>query len=479
MKILIVNPPIRISDKPRNIPHGLAILANIIRKRFNCQIRFLDWNAHRYTDEKFQSLVKEFPCNIALIGGLIPVYKNLIRISDIISGYHPKCKIIAGGSAAMSVPETLLNNSKIQVICNGEGEITVIELLKAFNEYENPDLSKIMGIAYKSNDNEIITTSKNPLINNLDGESDLPAYDLLPMEIYLANPVIGLGRDIDFISGRGCPFHCTFCYQPWGHKNRRHSAEFLKDAIIYLKKKYQIDFISFQDDLFIASKKRLYEFCELRNKYFPDIYWSCAGRANICDEELIKTIRESGCTLVSYGFESGSPSMLQSMKKKITINQMENVVKLNRKYGFPIPVSFILGMPGEDEESCAETVNFCLQNNLKLDSLMYATPYPGTDLFDFAIKTGRIKKDEIHDFIMKLGDARDFVINLTDTFSDEELQRKYKEMIAITKESYKQLSQNVMEEKIKSLYGHLSKKFFCLSPEDKEHQAKHGAINLF
>jgi len=479
MKILIVNPPIRLSDKPRNIPHGLGILANIIRKQFDCQIRFIDWNAHRYTEEKFKSLVKDFSCDIALIGGLIPVYKYLIRISEIISGYHPKCSIIAGGSAAMSVPETLLNNSKVNVVCTGEGEITVVELLKAYKEYDNPDLASIKGIAYKGKDNEISINEPNPLINNLDIESDLPAYDLLPMEIYLANPVIGLGKDIDFISGRGCPFHCTFCYQPWGHKNRCHSAEFLKDAIMYLKNNYQIEFISFQDDLFIASKKRLYEFCELRNKYFPDLYWSCTGRANICDEELIKTIRESGCTLVSYGFESGSPRMLKSMNKKITLHQMEEVVRLNRKYGFPIPVSFILGMPGDDEQSCKETVEFCLKNNLKLDSLMYATPYPGTDIFDFAIKTGRIKNEDIHDFVMKLGDARDFVINLTDTFTDENLQRKYKEMMEITKKSYRQLSQNEIEEKIKSLYGHLSDKFFSLSPEDREHQAKHGAISLF
>ena len=478
MKILIVNPPIRLTDKPRHIPHGLAILANIIRKRFDCQIRFIDWNAHRYSEEKFKSLIKDYSCDIALIGGLIPVYKYLIRISNIIKGYHPKCKVIAGGSAAMSVPETLLENADVDVVCTGEGEVTIVELIEVLKEEKKPDLSKIQGIAYRA-EKDVIINPQRPLIKNLDIESDMPAYDLLAMDIYLANQVIGLGKDIDFISGRGCPFHCTFCYQPWGKKNRCHSADFLTDSILYLKKKYQINFVSFQDDLFIANKKRLYEFCEQRNKYFPDIYWSCTGRANICDEELVQTIRMSGCTLVSYGFESGSPRMLGSMKKNISLHQMEEVVRLNRKYGFPIPVSFILGMPGEDTQSCNETVDFCLNNNLTLDSLMYATPYPGTELFDFSIKTGRIKKEGIHDFVMQLGDAREFVINLTDAFTDQELQDRYKKMISKTKLAYQPIPQDEIEEKIRSLYGSLSDNFFSLSPEDRVHKAKHGAVNIF
>jgi len=136
-------------------------------------------------------------------------------------------------------------------------------------------------------------------------------------------------------------------------------------------------------------------------------------------------------------------------------------------------------VPDENEQSCRETVEFCIKNNLTLESLMFATPYPGTALFDFAIKTGRIKKNGIHDFVMRLGDARDFVVNLTDSFTDEELKRKYNEMISLAKKAYNPISQNEIEEKIKSLYGPLSEMFFNLSSEDKEHQAKHGAIGLF
>ncbi|KPA16664.1 radical SAM protein, partial [Candidatus Magnetomorum sp. HK-1] len=121
MNILIINPPIRLNDKPRHIPHGLAILANIIRKQFKINIHFVDWNAQRFSEKKFNNIVKEYPCQLALIGGLISTYKYLVKISHSIKKHHPLCKVIAGGSAAMSLPEVLLKNSRVDIICTGEG----------------------------------------------------------------------------------------------------------------------------------------------------------------------------------------------------------------------------------------------------------------------------------------------------------------------------------------------------------------------
>jgi len=240
VKILIVNPPIRLRDKPRNIPHGLAILANIIRKRISCELFFVDWNAHRYSVNEFQNIVRNTPCDVALIGGLIPTYKYFIQIAKMIKSSHPNCVVLGGGSAAMSIPEVMLENSEVDIVCTGEGEVTTIELLKALSAEGKPDLAHVRGIAYRGRDGMIHTTPPQEMIRDLDSESDLPAYDLLPMDIYLNNTVAGLGRDIDFITSRGCPFDCSFCYQPWGQKNRRHSAEFIKDAILYLKPAFNV-----------------------------------------------------------------------------------------------------------------------------------------------------------------------------------------------------------------------------------------------
>ena len=480
---MIVNPAVRLDDKPRHIPHGLAILANVIRNKLNITPAFLDINGNRYKQNQLEKILNGIDFDIVLIGGIASVYKEIVRLSKYIKSINQNSKIIAGGYVAMPLPDVLLKNSEVDIVCTGEGEITTIKLLKRFEKKGlNASIRDIPGICYKNGEKkEIICTKPERLMENLDEQSALPAYDLLPMEIYLSNPTVGLGRDIDFISIRGCPYSCTFCYQPWGHKPRSHSVAFMMKSIKLLKEEYKIDFISFQDDEFIANKKRVIEFCKIRNKYFPDLLWSCTGRANIVsrDEELVRLMKRSGCVLISYGFESGSQRMLESMKKRIKVEQMEKAVEISRKYALPIPASFIIGMPGENKQSCKETLDFCIKNNLPLDSLMFATPYPGAEIFDFALKTGRIRKDKLHEFYLKLGDAREFLINLTDYFSDEELIEKRSYMIKKARDNYENyITTEEIELKTRNLYGKIIDKY-DIDDVDFEHRLKHGGISVF
>ncbi len=477
MKILIINPPIRLTDKPRHIPHGLAIIANIIRKRMGITPEFLDINAYRYNEDQVRSIFRSMQFDVVLIGGQIPVYKRIIVYADIIKEINRNAVIIAGGSAAMSVPELLLQNSKVDVVCAGEGEKVIVDLLEELKSNKLKNLKHIKGFYYKT-DGEVFFSGKPDMLSDLDLESDIPAYDLLPMEIYLANPIIGFGRDIDFISSRGCPFSCTFCYQPWGSHFRAHSVSLIIDTLKYLKKNYGIDFVSFQDDEFMAQKSRVYEFCEQVSKHIPDLLWSCTGRVNLVKDDIVSVMRNAGCVSISYGFESGSPRMLKNMNKIATVEQMENVIRINRKYGMMLPVSFIIGMPGEDDGSCVETVEFCVRNKIPLKSIMFATPYPGTQLFEFAVSSGRIRKDKLHDFIVKLEDARDFTINLTDNFSDERLIVKRDEMIKDVNSRVKSISTESCNSKLRNIFGNLVDDY--LKDESLiKHRAEHGGIDIF
>ena len=387
----------------------------------------------------------------------------MVKLSEFVKQVNSDSKIIAGGYAVMPNPKIVLRNSSIDIACTGEGEITIIELLRRLQQKGlNADISNIKGICYREKrEGRVFCTPSRELISNLDKESALPAYDLLPIDIYLSNPVVGVGRDIDTITIRRCPFRCAFCYQPFGYKPRFHSVNFIVNAIIYLSKNYDIDFISFQDDEFMTDKRRVKEFCINRNKYFPELLWSCTGRTNIIsrDEVIVKLMKDSGCTLIGCGFESGSQGILDSMHKAQKIEKMEKDVEILRKHELSVAASFIIGMSGEDEESCQETVDFCLRNNIPLDSLMFATPYLGTEIFDFALNTGRINNDNIHDFMIKLGDARDFLINLTDYFSDEQLVKKREEMMRVTRENYEKfISTDEIMEKTKRLYRDLMDK---------------------
>ena len=158
---------------------------------------------------------------------------------------------------------------------------------------------------------------------------------------------------------------------------------------------------------------------------------------------------------------------------------MEKTVEISRKYGLPVPASFIIGMPGENDESCQETVDFCIRNKLNLDSLMFATPYPGTEIFDYALRRGRIDRAHIHEFLIKLGDARDFTVNLTDYFSDEALVNRRKEMMEKARENYdKFITPEEINAKTRDLFGSLFDKY-PLDEKDLEHRAKHGGMSTF
>jgi anaerobic magnesium-protoporphyrin IX monomethyl ester cyclase len=477
MNILIINPPIRLTDKPRHIPHGLAIIANMIRRELGVTPQFLDLNAYRYSERATLDLLKIAQFDVVLIGGLIPVYKRIITLVEDLKRIHPACTVIAGGSAAMSVPDLLLRHSQVDAVCAGEGELAIVELLRGLQTDTLPDVTDIPGFYFKLGD-EIIFSGPRELIADLDQDSALPAYDLLPMDIYLANPVVGLGRDLDVITGRGCPFRCTFCYQPWGRKFRAHSIDFVLDALKFLKKTYQIDFVSFQDDEFMAQKGRVVEFCERVQRAVPGLLWSCTGRVNLIDDDLVRAMRQAGCVSISYGFESGSPRMLNSMRKMATIDDMEQAAHINRKFGMMLPVSFIIGMPGEDDDSCRETVEFCVRNNLPLKSMMFATPYPGTELFDFACETGRIRQDQLHEFVVSLEDARDFTVNLTDAFTDDELIAKREDMIREVCARVPSISPETYMQKMGKLFGHLADDYFN---DDMllKHRAEHGGLDVF
>ncbi|MDD2731848.1 MAG: radical SAM protein [Candidatus Pacebacteria bacterium] len=476
MKILLINPPIRENDSPRHIPHGTAILANVLRNKGH-QVLFLDINGNRYSNEKVISIIKSYDFDAVGIGGLIPVYRYLKWLSGTIKEIKPKMPIIAGGSVAFSIPEIVLNKTKVDIVCNQEGEETLCDILEALES--KADLSNVKGIWFKK-DNQIIQTEPRPLISDLDS-IPLPAWDLLPMEVYLNNPKVGAGRDIDFISSRGCPYRCTFCFRAFGRGYRAHSVGYIMEALKYLKKHYQIDFVSFQDDEFMADRNRVLEFCESFRKSGLDIKWSCTGRVNLISEDLLKAMKDSGCISVSYGIESGSQKILNSIKKDVDIEKAKEAILISQKLKIRHPTSFILGTPEETYETAFETVKFCLDVNVPLQALMFAVPYPGTDLYKDAKNRGIINSENEEDFILSLGDAVDFTINLTKKFTDQELVSLKEKMIEEVRKGFKPMPKEEIEKYYKELYGeHLWQKYIdnLKDPVFKKHRELHGFNEL-
>jgi len=415
MKVLLINPPIRVIDEhPANFPTGLAIIAAVIREMGH-KVEVIDLNAIRKSKEEIKELGFE-KYDVIGIGSLISTYNYVKGLIKIIKEKSPKSKVIVGNSLAVLWKYLLKNGA--DVVVHGEGEDAIKEVMNALKSKK--PLNKIKGISYKG--------KRNPpreLIRNLD-EIPFPAYDLFPTKEYLKVPIddATANPDINIVVSRGCPYNCNYCYKNFGRVYRLRSVNNALKEIKFLIEKYGVKAIVFPDDNFGINNEWLLKFCEKLKRF--NLEWGCMTRVDspILNKETLKKMKEAGCKSIGFGLESASRKILKNMNKGVTPDQMIKAIKVVRNSGIRGDGSWMYGYPGETPETARETINFCYKYNLPL-WWGYTTPYPETALWTWAIENGKIKESEIEEYICKLNDVQDFTINLTD-MPDEQFHKLWK-----------------------------------------------------
>ena len=434
MKILLVNCPIRLDANPNNIPSGLATIASVLRSG-GFDVEIYDVNALRPSREEIVAQLRRTAWDVAGLSGLVTTYTFQKWLISELKRINPDACVISGGGLATSCPDLLFRKTDVDIAVMGEGEQTILALCKTLAS--DSDLGEVAGIGFRD-DGHVIMTERRPNVKDLDSVP-FPAWDLLPMEIYLRNPIWGdvannssgfrsdakVTRSMNVISSRGCPFSCTYCYHLFGRSNYRfRSAQNVVDEIEVLVDRYGVDFIGFVDDNMMASEQRLLEFCDLmERKQFP-VTWGCHGRVTSARADLLERMADTGCVWIGYGIESGSQKILDAMNKKAKVEQAKQAVIETRKVRIYPNTTFIFGYPGETRQTIQETIDFKRELGLECGSF-FATPYPGAPLYE-EIKD-RIKDKEA--FICSLGNATEFSINLTE-FDDESLFRMKRAMDA-------------------------------------------------
>jgi radical SAM superfamily enzyme YgiQ (UPF0313 family) len=322
----------------------------------------------------------------------------------------PKKFVVSGGSLATSIPDLMFEKTKVDAVCLSEGEITISELAKRIECHNS--IKNVKGLWVRAGV-KIIKNENRELIQDLDS-LPFPAYDLIDMEIYLANHSWSPneGRSINIITSRGCPFNCSFCYHIFGRsKIRFRSPKHIQKEIKLLKQKYKVDYIAMVDDNTTVNKDRLLEICKIMKD--EGLKWGCHGRVDTASPELFKTMRESGCTYLGFGIESGSNTILKNINKMTTTEQAFKAIKWQKENGFG-GNSFIFGSPGENLRTIFETAVFCGKTDKILANMFIMTAYPGTPLYDYAIAQGMIDKNNLEEYILKLSDADKMITNFTE-----------------------------------------------------------------
>ena len=224
------------------------------------------------------------------------------------------------------------------------------------------------------------------------------------------------------LSGRGCPFRCNFCYR-MDEGFRPRSPESVVDEIQLLRQDYRVTYIDFADELFMASPERITALCQAFIKAGLGTKWSCNGRLNYAKPEYLKLMKQAGCVFINYGIESVDDGMLKVMNKNLNTRQIVSGIEATLAEGISPGFNIIFGNIGETAEILQKGVNFLLKydDHSQLRTIRPVTPYPGCDLYYYAIEKGLLKG--IADFYENKHLNSDLVsVNFT-ALSDDEFHR--------------------------------------------------------
>ncbi len=292
--------------------------------------------------------------------------------------FRPKVELlVAGGPLPTLVPEEFLDVFDVVVL--GEGEETLLELVKTY--FQNSSMAQVDGIAFNGTGAQVKINNRRTFIKPLDS-LPLPARDLFPNAQYQWYwQTFHKYTASSMISTRGCPYLCDFCSNPvFGQSYRERSARNVVKEMMQIRD-LGYDRVFFTDDCFTQNPRRVAEICELLLYEKQDVEWMCLSRADHLSKKLAKLMHKSGCQRIFFGIESGNQRILNIIGKRITPNQARRAVENAQEAGIETGGFFILGYPGETNETLLETINF--SSRLPLDYLSYSFPYPiyGTGLY--------------------------------------------------------------------------------------------------
>lgn len=381
------------------IPLGMAYIASSIRTALD-DVHISIWNQdiNHYPDNDITKILNNNNFDFVLLStmaGAIP-YRKVLSLCDAInkSRNRDSFKLQLGGHAATADPEYYLKNTKADCICMGEGDITTPEWMKCV--LENGNLEKIPGISYSSS-GECYVNSPRKLISNLNS-LEFPAYDLLDMSVYRLKRYKGMDNTEfsgQMLSGRGCNHNCNFCYRI-DRGLRVRSPRNIMNEIRMLNEKFGITYIAFNDELLMTSEKRVFDLCnEFKNSDLKFKWW-CNGHLSCASKDVLEVMKDVGCQYINYGIESLDDHTREIMRKGISHDEIVGGIERTIKAGITPGINILYGNIQEPLSAIDKAVDFLLKYNdeYELKTIRPVTPYPGTDLFDYAIKTGAIKTKE-------------------------------------------------------------------------------------
>ena len=351
----------------------------------------------------FDRIVERIPADTDVIGigcmfsTLWPLTRQL---AERVRARFPRALLILGGEHGTAVPDHVLGASPFDVVVLGEGEETIVGLLRA--RAVGRPLGEVGGIAFRDG-GRIVKTGLSARRRDVDAIPP-PDWDAFPIEEYVARHQmngINLGRSMPILGTRGCPFQCTFCSNPamWTQRWIPRDPKLLADEMALYRAKYGATNFDFQDLTAIVKRQWIVDFCRELIARGLEVTWQMPSgtRSEVFDAEVADLLYRSGCRALAFAPESGSPAILKRVKKQVDLGHMLAAMRAAVRRGLKLSCFIVIGFPDDTPATLRQTLRLIRRMavlGVHDVAVSKFVPYPGSELFQRLQREGKLQLDD-------------------------------------------------------------------------------------
>ena len=429
MKVLLLNPPT--IDEKQFIREGrctqeqgvwatlwpplsLATIGALLEED-SCGVQIVDCPAQGVKWHALEQLIRTYMPDLVVWSTGTPSIKSDLELASYIKRNNGRIlTAVFGTHVTVFDKQSLESFPDIDFVVRNEPEMTVRKLVKTLSDGKSPE--EVSGLTFRRKTGEIVANPSRPFIEPLD-RLPFPSWHFLDLDRYRL-PLKGT-RYLMIAPQRGCPYKCSFCtcQTYYGKRLRKRSIESILKEIEYDIERYNVRDFFFWAETFVIDKEYVASLCSAIIERGLSIAWTSNSRVDTVDSNLLNLMAEAGCWMISYGIESGSQAILDGVNKGTTPEQALQAVQSTRKAGIKTVGHFILGLPGETRETLESTIKYARKLPLDLAQFYCAVPFPGSRLYDQALKEGWIPDHNFKDF------KQDYALMRLPTITPEEVNR--------------------------------------------------------
>ena len=375
-------------------PLGVLYVATYLEKFSDHRVSALDAQVERWNVEQLVDAILEKEPDVVGLTAWTDFWYGTYKTAELLKQRKPDLHIVIGGPHVCIYPQETLSHSAADSVVLGDGEVPFLLIVNSIANGLKPN--NIPGVHFKEHG---VREGEDKWYIHKDLDNlPFPNRHLLPMKRYTS--VLGTSSTITtMITSRGCPYRCTYCKLNF-QKTLQRSAQNVIEEFNQIQQ-LGISEVEVYDDTFTWQPQRVQEICKGILDRRIQVRWAIRDRVSGVREENLSLLRKAGCNRIHLGIESASEKTLKTIKKSIHIPQIEEAVRLVKKYRFTTLNYFMIGLPGETRADVQETIEYSLKLDADFTEFNICIPYAGTELYETALKTGQIRNDYWKEFAIR------------------------------------------------------------------------------